>query len=241
MKNRISEDQIIQKSNYFEFRNIDPSIYKDSKLPTWIKEEILSKQAKILDYGCGFGQTMTALKMENYENVFGIDIEKTAIDYCLSNNLNVSELDLNNLVNPFGSKFDVVILTHVLEHISKNEIINTLKLIKNFFLTLGGKLLVAVPNAQSNTGGYWAYEDWTHTTLFTSGSLFYVLKAAGFEDVIFLDTDCTLGRSKPISIIRKLLLFIYIKNKSFWNKITGSHYHRQSTQIFSYEIKAKAN
>lgn len=88
-----------------------------------MKLEIGDEQSKILDYGCGFGQIMSALKNEKYENVFGVDIEQPAINHCLDNNLNVLKLDLQNLTNPFDCKFDVIIISHVLEHMPKKEII----------------------------------------------------------------------------------------------------------------------
>lgn len=100
--------------------------------------------------------------------------------------------------------------------------------------------MIAVPNAQSNTGCYWAYEDWTHTTLFTSGSIYYVLRSAGFEKIEFLDIDCTLDCSILKSFVRKFFLMIYKLNKKFWNKITCSSYHLPSPEIFSFEIKVKA-
>ncbi len=231
-----------QQNSYFEYRNIDSLFYENTNVPVWIQEEIKDKHLSVLDYGCGFGQILNALKNSNHLNVYGVDIEKKAIEHCLSNNLNVKELDLNDLNNPFDFKFDAIILSHIIEHIPKDEIINTLSFIKNEFLSENGKLLIAVPNAQSNTNAYWAYEDWTHTTLFTSGSLYYVLKAAGFKTIEFLDIDCTLGSKSIIKrFIRKFLLRLYIGNKNFWNKITGSSYHKPSPQIFSYEIKCKAN
>ena len=153
---------------------------------------------------------------------------------------NVKELNLRDLKNPFTLKFDIIVLSHIIEHIPKNEIINTLTFIKNEFLANKGKLLIAVPNAQSNTDCYWAYEDWTHTTLFTSGSIYYVLKAAGFEEIEYLDIDCTLGSSIIKSLVRRFFLKLYKLNKRFWNKITYSAYHQPSPQIFSYEIKVKA-
>ena len=58
-----------------------------------MKLEIGDEQSKILDYGCGFGQIMSALKNEKYENVFGVDIEQPAINHCLDNNLNVLNFD----------------------------------------------------------------------------------------------------------------------------------------------------
>jgi len=230
----------VKKNNYFEYRNIDSSSYENTLLPIWIQNELKSKKVKILDYGCGFGQNIIAMKKEGYLNVYGVDIEKNAIDYCLTKKMNVKELDLNDLKNPFNIKFDFILLSHVIEHIPKNEIVSVLAFIKKEFLALNGKLLIAVPNAQSNTDCYWAYEDWTHTTLFTSGSIYYVLKAAGFKTIEFLDIDCTSENSTIKKIIKKFLLKIYIINKKFWNKVTSSAYHHPSPQIFSYEIKVKA-
>lgn len=229
-----------KKKCYFKYRNIDSSTYVDHKLPIWIRDQIKDKELKILDYGCGFGQNLTALRNCNYQNLHGVDIEKNAINFCLKNKLNVKELDLHNIKNPFEFKFDIIILSHVIEHIPKDKIIDTLSFLRTEFLSASGKLLISVPNAQSNTDCYWRYEDWTHTTLFTSGALDYVLKAAGFHSIEFIDIDCTLGSAGIKSLIRKILLKIYVLNKQFWNKVTASAYHQPSPQIFSYEIKVKA-
>lgn len=232
------EDEL-QKSKYFLLRGISANTYKDARLPAWIKNELTNPNLKILDYGCGFGQTLIALRRENFHHIFGIDIEATAIQHCKSSDLNVAEIDPAHLQNPFGFKFDVILLNHIIEHISKDKIIATLAFIRNDLLAANGKILLSVPNAQSNTGCYWAYEDWTHTTLFTSGSLFYVLRAAGFEKVNFLDIDCSAGKGF-ISWLRKPLLALYRANHYFWNKVTCSYYHEPSPKIFSYEIKAMA-
>lgn len=101
-------------------------------------------------------------------------------------------------------------------------------------------LYVAVPNAQSNTGAYWAYEDFTHHTLFSSGSLYYVLKMAGFHQVDFLDIHCLEGLSTFKKYFRKFFLQLYAKKQAFWNKVTNSAYHGKSPIIYSYEIKALA-
>jgi hypothetical protein len=107
-------------------------------------------------------------------------------------------------------------------------------------LKIGGQLIVMVPNAQSNTGCYWAYEDFTHSTLFTAGSLYYVLCAAGFSQVEFIDIDCTAGMKPFKKLMKKCLLGLYIFHFGFWNKVTASAFHSPSPQIFSYEIKAIA-
>jgi SAM-dependent methyltransferase len=234
-------DKEIQENSYFKYRNADvPS--NEKIIPHWIRSEIESKELKILDYGCGYGDILCSLRNEDYKNIYGVDIENNAIKHCIKKVLNVKKLDLNKLKNPFDISFDIIIMSHVIEHIDKNQIINTLSIIRKEFLDRKGKLLIAVPNAQSNTSAYWAYEDFTHSTLFTSGSLFYVLKGAEFNNIEFIDIDSTLGGQSVIKkIIKKFFLKLYIFNKKFWNRATSSSYHDASPMIFSYEIKCKAS
>lgn len=49
--------------DYFEVRNIDPSTYKNHQIPPHLKHIILNLKpdAKILDFGCGFGQNLSAI------------------------------------------------------------------------------------------------------------------------------------------------------------------------------------
>lgn len=239
----MSDQQSNPCNDYFRLRNVTPKMYNSFQPPSWILTELKEKKSNILDFGCGFGQMIRGLKELGYKNVYGIDISNEAVEYCLSLGLNVKKIsdNLNELEKiPFDKRFDIVIASHVIEHIPKERIIETLYYIKNNVLQRDGILLISVPNAQSNTNCYWAYEDWTHTTLFTGGSLFYVLKAAGFETVEFLNVDCTAGRSWWKVIIIKFFLKLYRLNKHFWNIVTSSSYHAPSPEIYSYEIKAKA-
>ncbi|MCS7232154.1 MAG: class I SAM-dependent methyltransferase [Elusimicrobiota bacterium] len=84
----------IKQHRYFEFRRVSFDDYKNAKLPLWIKNELHDKNAKILDYGCGFGQNLIALKNLGFKNVFGVDIEKTAIEFLQREGYCVKELDL---------------------------------------------------------------------------------------------------------------------------------------------------
>lgn len=228
-----------EEHSYFSLRRVPVSQYDNFVLPAWLKSELASKSLRILDYGCGYGQVLLALTRAGYNDVYGCDIDKAAVAECQKNNLNVSITSSCPQGKIFEHSYDVIILSHVVEHIEKRKTISFLQEIKKL-LAPNGKLLVAVPNAQGNTGCYWAYEDWTHTTLYTSGSLYYVLKSAGFNTVEFLDKDC-LSEARGIKkFFRKMLLLCYRINKNFWNKVTGSAYHTQSEQIFSYELKARA-
>lgn len=231
-----SKSRKIQEEKYFQLRNVNPNEF--ISIPDSIKNALpIDKKARILDIGCGLGSFMVFLKNEGYENVYGIDISDEAYLQGQKNNLKVSKIEDILNFNP-EEKFDFFYMNHVLEHIEKDKIIPTLTHIYENLLTPTSKGLVIVPNAQSNTGSYWAFEDFTHSTLFTSGSLLYVLKSAGFCDVIFLDRYGYESSSFIIKNFKKIALSVYRFNKSFWNRITASSYHKPSPEIFTFEIKA---
>jgi len=225
---------------YFKYRNVTPLSYEGYVLPAYLQNVLPDdKKTRIIDIGCGLGQTLLALKKLGYENIKGIDISSYAVNQCKAKNLNVSiSKNIVSYCNKSKQKYDFIIMSHVLEHIAKTEIIDTLRAIHNKILYEKGILCIMVPNAQSNTGSYWAYEDFTHSVLFTAGSLYYVLKSAGFNEIEFLDVDGLQHLGFLKKMIKSALLKCYRANRQFWNKVTMSSYHVQSPMIFSFEIKA---
>jgi predicted TPR repeat methyltransferase len=228
--------------DYFKCRNIEQGFYQGYRLPPYFKNVVpRNKSARILDIGCGFGQMLLALRKEGYRHLTGIDISAEAIDFCLKQDIEaIQTQDLIDFCRASGKKYDLIIMSHVLEHLEKAKIIETLHAIKAHLMQTGAALIIMVPNAQSSTGCYWAYEDFTHTTLFTAGSLYFVLKSAGFESVEFLDPDGLAGSKPVIRHLRRLLLLLYRAKLNFWNFVTISSFHRPSPQIFTFEIKAVA-
>lgn len=53
---------------YFEARNVGSEMYENAPLPHYYKKvlEGLDKGANILDFGCGFGQVLNAIKTKNF-------------------------------------------------------------------------------------------------------------------------------------------------------------------------------
>lgn len=231
-----------QKENYFEFRNIDPGFYKNYRIPRYLLDALPKDRAcSILDIGCGLGQTLAAVKGLGYRNVHGVDISREAVEACANIGIDSEKIaDIIDYCDHAAAEHDLVLMSHVLEHIEKPSIIGTLAHIRKHLMKPGASLMVMVPNAQSNTGAYWAYEDFTHTTLFTSGSLYYVLKSAGFRQISFLDADGLDGARPLFKPVKSLLLKCYKAKLSFWNWVTGSSFHKPSPEIVTYELKASA-
>ncbi len=226
--------------NYFQYRGVAPDFFKSHSLPRYLMNALpAEKTAAICDIGCGFGQNLSAIRGLGYSNVFGIEPSQKAYEHLCALGLKVFKGEVAQAAALLTEKAKFAYITHVLEHIPKKEIIPTLKLIKQSILAPQGKLLVAVPNAQSFTGAYWRYEDWTHEVLFTSGSLLHVMRAAGFENAIIYDADCLMNtRSLFKRMVKKTLLSLYEMNYRFWMRVTTSAVHRPSPLVFSFEVKA---
>ena len=215
---------------------------KGYKIPLHFKKILPeNKDAKILDIGCGFGFVLSSLKELGYNNIHGIDISDEAVSTCKSHGLDVTKIeDLTTFLSSNTIRYDLVILTHVIEHIDKDKILQLLSDIKNKLLSDKGNLYLTTPNAQSNTGCYWRYEDFTHTIIFTAGSMIYALKSAGYKQIEFLDPNDIYKHGPIMKLVKIILLTIFKTNKKFWNKVTGTSFHAPSPEIYTFELKVLA-
>jgi SAM-dependent methyltransferase len=228
--------------SYFQARRMSEAVFKKYRLSKCISRQLpKNKDAKILDIGCGLGQNIKAIKELSYNNVFGVDIDVKTVEFCKQQNLAVLLIDdLLTFLKNNKTKYDLIIMTHLIEHLNKDEVIPILSEIYENTLNSGGVVLIATPNAQSLIGSYWAYEDFTHRTIFTSGSLYYVLFMAGFTDIRFIDIYGTANIGLLSRFIRASLLKIYSVYVKIRNKLMFNGYYALTEQIYTWEIKAAA-
>jgi SAM-dependent methyltransferase len=105
--------------------------------------EVNKESLKILEIGSGFGYLTYALNKENY-NVIGLDISQTAVAHAKETfGDHYICADLFEYAQLNSGLFDLVILTEVIEHISKplDFIKSILKLLKS-----QGKAIITSPN-----------------------------------------------------------------------------------------------
>ena len=242
MADQINED--IKKSAYFSNRNVNENLYSAYSLPRYLAQYFTEadKNLNILDIGCGLGQLLNYLKEKGFKNLTGIDINDESILACKKSGLSVEKVtDIREYAANSTKKFDRIVMSHVLEHIDKESIIDTLIHIKKYLLAEGGIFLLMVPNAQSYTGAYWRYEDFTHNIMFTAGSCIYVLKSAGFEKIEFIDPDGTVAMNPFKKAIIKILLRYHNLKEDVWNKILQTSFHKPSPRIYTFELKVAAS
>lgn len=106
------------------------------------------KKTKVLDIGCGRGEIMRELFEAGYE-CFGVDFDMECVKMSQKYGSVVS-CDISSIQKVFKNNFfDIVILSHVLEHtFNPTEIIEKIKSISQKYI------LIAVPNLCSTSTFY---------------------------------------------------------------------------------------
>lgn len=141
-----------------------------------------NKDCKILEIGCGYGRYTTLLtNILKYKEVIGIDISEEQIEFAKKNYKldNVFKEDAVSYLKLKSSKYDVVILMDVLEHLELAYSIELLEKI-NQALSPSGKLIIQVPNGLSPLKPIF-YGDVTHVRAFSVNSMSQILRMGGFN------------------------------------------------------------
>jgi|TARA_B110000438_G_C15775996_1_gene634086 methionine biosynthesis protein MetW len=107
--------------------------------------DLVEKNTRVLDVGCGDGTLMEFLKNNKKINIRGIEISKNNVQKCVGKGLTVIEGDAEKDLKQFPDhSFDYVILSQTLQ-----AFLNPEKVISEL-LRVGKKAIVTIPNF-----GYW--------------------------------------------------------------------------------------
>ena len=106
---------------------------------------LIEKNTRILDVGCGDGTLMEFLKSDKKVDIRGIEISKNNVQKCIGKGLTVIEGDAEkDLIQFPNQSFDFLILSQTLQaFLNPETVINEL-------LRVGKKAIVTIPNF-----GYW--------------------------------------------------------------------------------------
>ena len=106
-----------------------------------IISDLIAKNSRVLDVGCGDGELMSFLFKNITQDIRGIEISKSNVQKCISKGLTVIEGDAENDLYQFpDSSFDFVILSQTLQaFLSPEKVLDEL-------LRVGKKAIVTIPN-----------------------------------------------------------------------------------------------
>ena len=157
------------------------------------------KDARILDAGCGRGGLVYWLNQQGYHRAEGIDVSAEQVETARGVGIaNVQQADLRSYLDLRSQHYDALILRDVLEHFTRDEIIDVLELCRGA-LRPGGVVIVQVPNAESPFFGRIRYGDFTHELAFTQSSLAQLFNVVGFEDLRVYPTEPIIRGSRSLA------------------------------------------
>tara|TARA_Y100000741_G_scaffold335902_1_gene294155 strand:+ start:109 stop:705 length:597 start_codon:yes stop_codon:yes gene_type:complete len=106
-----------------------------------IISDLILKDSRVLDVGCGDGELMSFLYKNITKDVRGIEISKQNVQKCISKGLTAIEGDAEkDLIQFPDSSFDIVILSQTLQaFLNPEKVLNEL-------LRVGKKAIVTIPN-----------------------------------------------------------------------------------------------
>lgn len=144
------------------------------------------KGVRILEIGCGHGALIYFARKMGYLNIEGVDGSAEQVQ--LAQELNISGVRQGDLLSDLyaldNEALDVVVAFDVIEHFTKDELIDLVDAVQRT-LKPNGRLIIHAPNARSPFVGVIRYGDYTHEQAFTEASLTQVLKSSGFREVSF--------------------------------------------------------
>jgi 2-polyprenyl-3-methyl-5-hydroxy-6-metoxy-1,4-benzoquinol methylase len=214
-----------------------------------IKDKIEIDEIKnVLDYGCSAGGYLKVFNDIGLKSI-GLDYDKNYIDF--GRNFFGLNLKFGGLEKLTGDSFDLIILNHVLEHMSHP--VDFITSLKNH-LNENGKLLISVPNLnnffyrknQPLSGQFHI----AHIFLYSPKNLSNLITNLGFNsiysnqkiDAIFKKTN----NQKTVRLsseYNEIINFCYnwFKNPIFskWLTVSKAWPHRINHAIQKHQFKAK--
>lgn len=169
----------------------------------------VSYKSNILDIGCGYGSFLFFLKSHGYKNVYGVDLSTEEIKLCkeMFGSYKLYCEDAFEYVRKTKKKFDVIYLSHVIEHIEKDKLLDFLNNIRKI-LSKNGLLILVAPNSAAyfNSAAN-RYGDYTHQIGFTNISLKQILTMTNYSSISIYNYY---GVANMVTVFfRKILLKIF--------------------------------
>lgn len=155
--------------------------YVNQMIKNWFPK---NKSSSILEIGCGHGAIIYFANKAGYTNTLGVDGSEEQVNGAKKLGIdNVIHQDLiEHLKSRASSSIDCVIAFDVVEHFTRDELVDLIDLIRNV-LKPGGRWIIHAPNAESPFSSRMLFGDFTHEMSFTCTSINQILLSSGFTDI----------------------------------------------------------
>lgn len=180
----VADVEEFPKDNLFYFN-------RGQSIADLLKSYVPDKRLRILDVGAGYGHILHTFRQRHPDSILdAIEFSEDCVDHLKSVGFRVLSRPAEAVLPNMREQFDVIILSHVLEHLLTPAVM--LQLIRDS-LVPGGILYVEVPNIPADSlrrypDNVWAPRfDEPHIAFFSVPTLLHLLETTGFQ-VQFCDT-----------------------------------------------------
>lgn len=176
------------------------------------------RDAAILELGCGHGALLYFAQQAGYTNIRGVDRSPAQVE--AAKRLGIRDVKPGDMLPTLyaiaAASLDAVITYDVIEHLTKDELIDVTDEIVRV-LKPGGRWIIHAPNGLSPFMGVMTYGDLTHEQAFTPESLTQLFLSSGFRAATFHeDPPAAYGLAstvrallwRPIRCLYRLLLLV---------------------------------
>lgn len=143
-----------------------------------------SRDAAILDAGCGEGVLLRFLRDQGFSNLSAFDLSAENVRICRESGFSFVQqhnaLDIASF-SP-GSRWDLIVCRDLLEHFEKHKAMKFLEDVRGL-LKPDGAAIFQTPNMAYICANVVLYGDPTHETGYSEASLRAMLSAAGFGKI----------------------------------------------------------
>ena len=209
---------VIQVASFLDTVNpTDISLYENI-LPS-------DKHSKIIDIGSGNGHFLAACHKLGYEDIRAADFRAVDKFSLVTEALSaIKTEDFEGSIAEYfakkNSEYDVINFSHVIEHIPKYSLIETMDALCNA-LRPGGKIIVRTPNMEGPSALSSYYVTLAHEYGFVGSNLHQLLHICGFKEIEFIDIDIHFG------LLRRLIRLPFKAYQRVKSRLFGVNQGRQ--------------
>ena len=191
------------------------------------------KNSNILVISCGPGYFVDMLNRHGYNNVLGIDSFADKIELANKRGLNCKQSSAFDCLENSNESYDLIFCEQELNPLTKDEIVEFLKL-ANSKINPGGKLIShALNGANPITGAEALAQNFDHYNTFTEYTMKQALTHTGFKDVKVVPLHLYVFWKNPANYVLIAMSALY----TFFFRVSFFMYGK-TNKIFTKKIAA---
>jgi len=159
------------------------------------------KNASILVVSCGPGYFINLLENQGYTDILGIDSDPEKVKYAKRRGLNCQTEHALAFLKNNQKLFDAIFVEQEINHLTKDEILNFLKLCWDNLNNNGILIVHSLNGANPITGSEALAQNFDHYNTFTEYSLRQILSYASFQEIRVIPLNLYIFYENPLNYI----------------------------------------